>query len=697
MKSCTATALLLLLTVHLVSSAGHPKKHARKPPVHHKPAVHHKPVVHHKPPVHHKPATRHKSTSNQQPSHPKPTHHKTAPKPQNQPKQNYDHLTRSLRPISPETLRVKAIRAGTICGDYALNCHVVDHICTERSYANVLTEMCALRCGFCAPRPSECVDRHPSNCKKWAREGLCTSTYFSKQFIRSNCAKTCSMCSGKTNCNLSTNRFLDECLSRTCMDSNLQTTNPHCVVWCRNNPNKCQKSQPTNCNDFAERYKSECLSQTCADSSEKNSVQCQKWCLSNPNNQACVQMFTPPCDQPQHKYSGSCYAHTCRKQWEKTSEQCRKWCDDDVNAEDGACVGVEPLPSACDGATKYSESCLSRTCRKASEKKSTECKLFCDLDPRQAACASVEPGPIVACDVQANEELPRCLPRTCRKPGKRSLQACEQYCENNADDPHCFLVEPIVNPPCDGPPPLFTAACAPITCRANTNKNNVGCQNWCSANPDGPECFGVQPPLSAFCDTDVHRFTTNCIDATCRLTTYKNNPNLINCKAFCDKQPEHASCDDIEPLPNPLCDTSSSKYSSDCLSVTCRRTAERTSPECRMYCDTFTDDPACRRIAPMDDKDCDATANKYAVDCLYRTCRFLDQKTRPECIQHCELLPDNPECRDVEPEANVYCDSNDNKYKSQCLEHTCRQKQEKDKNECEAYCQSYPHSAACIY
>ncbi|KAI6204736.1 hypothetical protein M3Y94_00711000 [Aphelenchoides besseyi] len=371
------TVLLLVLTCLVSSTKNQSKRqhgHKAARSVHHAPA--HKSA--------HKPThnVAHKAVH-------KKAHKKTAPR--------RGSLSR-LRVAKKNNIRARAIRAGTICGDRALNCQVVDSLCGEKAFTTVLTDYCRMNCGFCPPPQDKCKDKLPSQCKKWVGEGFCNSSFLSKQMIRSLCAKSCSMCGGKTNCNLGPNRFLSECLTTTCKNRKYQR-NSGCKKYCKQHPNVCgsrpkppQPPPSADCDADDKKFSTECLPTTCPKAENRNAQQCQQYCTQNPT----VCGGTPPTDQTGEQCDASpadvgptCLHHTCRKNDKKAIPECVEFCSADANLPDPACVGVEPKPDAtCDDATnEFTDNCYKTTCRKATKKTEAKCKEHCDADPAKPECA----------------------------------------------------------------------------------------------------------------------------------------------------------------------------------------------------------------------------------------------------------------------------------------------------------------------
>ncbi|KAI6204696.1 hypothetical protein M3Y94_00706200 [Aphelenchoides besseyi] len=770
MRSCIAVTVLAAVFVCLASPAGHQTRHkSAHPPVHHN-QVHH-PPVHHNQAHHpaHKTAEHHPAHKTAHKTAHKPAKHHPAHKPEHHPTHNThqgsahksEHQQGPLRHLrmAPDDHRVRAIRAGTVCGNWALNCRVVDNMCGEKEFASILKTYCRMSCGFCPPPQNKCKDKVASQCKKWVGEGFCKSAFLSKQMVRSLCAKSCSMCGGETDCSLGPNLFLSECLKKTCAmkkyhkheecreyckrhpsvcgeqpqqqqcskanmkytDKCLPTTcaldaektTAQCVQWCKENPGEkaCSKSS-TKCTD-ATKYNPECLSETCAKDEEKKkpSKECEQFCKDKPTDPACT--ATPTADQcevPATELTTPCLHHSCRKAEKKTVKECKDYCDKTLT--DPSCVEVEPNANpTCDTtAAEFTDPCYSTTCRRATKRDDANCKKHCDADPSKPECAMVQPGDELKCLAgETNEHDAACLIKSCRLNTNRQDQSCKDVCDDatKTASAMCNLVEPNVNAACEADPdPYKKDNCAAYLCRKSTNKGNVAeCVNWCAKpeNAKTASCIGVEPPATpSTCNTDSTRYGPTCVVDTCRSPTYRGEQK---CKEYCEDKPTDLNCLGVDPTDNyqDCLNNAARKDLDECMPVTCRYQAQKTTnTACQKWCDQKANDPAhpeCFDVTPGPNPSCDTAATEFNAECIQRTCRKKDKKSEQKCKEYCQSSDDakKPECRGVEPVDDAQCNPDDKKYTSSCLEYTCRFEKNKGTKECEDWCKNNAQSAACIY
>ncbi|KAI6234917.1 hypothetical protein M3Y99_00743000 [Aphelenchoides fujianensis] len=388
----------------------------------------------------------------------------------------------------------------------------------------------------CALRPNkllpECL---PKTCKQpaWQRKAEC----------RAYCRKHRGVCSSAADCSTADRKFTPACIAETCAkpEERQQTA---CVEHCRQTPAAPECSAtPAECaaGDQA------CWSRKCADAAERSTPPCVQFCTATPADPSCTAAPTAGlCDQPEHFRNESCLGEFCsRNETTKTTEDCQLYCGrQPANAT--ACTGV--TAKNCDEAPAKDEAvCLPHTCRKQTEKANPACVAFCDQNPANSSCVGVQPATQANCDAPAQDAdkyTDPCGLYTCRKTAAKTSDGCKTYC--NADDKKghasCAGVDPVADNNCENPVPPATkydATCAPYTCRKTTEKTNDGCKQWCVDKAAAAECRDVEPPADANCDPDDKKYTDECLPYTCRKTTEKSRPE---CDNFCRARPGHDTC-----------------------------------------------------------------------------------------------------------------------------------------------------------
>jgi hypothetical protein len=148
------------------------------------------------------------------------------------------------------------------CHDEATNCKEFITFCTTPIYSSFLKQHCNLKCGHCAPPPTNCEDAFGSSCQKWDTDGFCTTKTMSKEMKRSMCAKTCKLCGKETNkpgCDQASTKYSDQCIAQTCANSAEKET-AECKKYCADPKHKDSsecKSSTTDCSK--DKFASDCL------------------------------------------------------------------------------------------------------------------------------------------------------------------------------------------------------------------------------------------------------------------------------------------------------------------------------------------------------------------------------------------------------------------------------------------------------
>uniref|UniRef100_A0AC34QU00 ShKT domain-containing protein n=1 Tax=Panagrolaimus sp. JU765 TaxID=591449 RepID=A0AC34QU00_9BILA len=83
------------------------------------------------------------------------------------------------------------------CADVATNCAANANLCNNSVYYSLMTQQCPRTCNRCGQSSSSssttCTDSS-ANCATWAKNGFCSSTFYTSTYKRQYCAKTCSLC-----------------------------------------------------------------------------------------------------------------------------------------------------------------------------------------------------------------------------------------------------------------------------------------------------------------------------------------------------------------------------------------------------------------------------------------------------------------------------------------------------------------------
>ena len=100
--------------------------------------------------------------------------------------------------------------SSSTCADIASNCAPNVNLCTNSVYRTLMLQKCCATCSGTSvnviPVISSCSDSSP-HCSNWARNGLCSSRFYTIAQKRQYCARTCNYCN--TTSILSSSRCLN--------------------------------------------------------------------------------------------------------------------------------------------------------------------------------------------------------------------------------------------------------------------------------------------------------------------------------------------------------------------------------------------------------------------------------------------------------------------------------------------------------
>ena len=84
----------------------------------------------------------------------------------------------------------------TSCADVAKNCSERANLCKHPLYMEYMNKLCPKTCGTCGaqvPLATACADTHP-RCQSWVATGFCSSKYYTTDYKKRNCGKSCKLC-----------------------------------------------------------------------------------------------------------------------------------------------------------------------------------------------------------------------------------------------------------------------------------------------------------------------------------------------------------------------------------------------------------------------------------------------------------------------------------------------------------------------
>ena len=82
------------------------------------------------------------------------------------------------------------------CVDLAKNCGTRLNLCNHPVYVDYMAKYCKKTCGKCDEKPvtsSLCMDKN-HRCPSWIAKGFCTNAYYTVDYRKNNCAKSCGLC-----------------------------------------------------------------------------------------------------------------------------------------------------------------------------------------------------------------------------------------------------------------------------------------------------------------------------------------------------------------------------------------------------------------------------------------------------------------------------------------------------------------------
>ncbi|KAI6230605.1 hypothetical protein M3Y99_01039900 [Aphelenchoides fujianensis] len=370
------------------------------------------------------------------------------------------------------------------------------------------------------------------------------------------------------------------CLSTTCAKKSYQKKS-QCKAFCKSHEKVCGGGKPgpepeEKCGKPEEKYKPDCIEETCT---------CDADCA-------------PASDK---RYEEKCWPATCirpEEQGDKQNAACKTWCEKAENKD--KCKGDDkPKPTAPDCTkpeTKFTEECLPTTCPTAKDE--AACKLYCGRAKKDdKACTGVT---AITCDAAKTDA--ECLPHFCRIAANKDNAACIPYCKTKPEEKgECVGVSPEVDTP--APPGkgcetktnndrFDTDNCWQYSCKKQALKTEAKCVEHCNVSPEQEDfaCAAVAPGAAAAACTADEFANDACTKHACRVQTNKANDK---CKDYCDKNKKDKVCIGVEPKPDAKCDAEDKKYTQECISYTCRKTAEKDKPECENLCLYKADDDAC--------------------------------------------------------------------------------------------------------
>ncbi|KAE9549843.1 hypothetical protein FO519_006946 [Halicephalobus sp. NKZ332] len=81
------------------------------------------------------------------------------------------------------------------CVDIAKNCAGRANLCKHPVYSDYMSKYCRKTCGQCGMPvgDSTCADSNP-RCPAWVTKGFCSNNYYTAEYRKINCAKSCGLC-----------------------------------------------------------------------------------------------------------------------------------------------------------------------------------------------------------------------------------------------------------------------------------------------------------------------------------------------------------------------------------------------------------------------------------------------------------------------------------------------------------------------
>ncbi|KAI6198366.1 hypothetical protein M3Y99_01880500 [Aphelenchoides fujianensis] len=412
----------------------------------------------------------------------------------------------------------------------------------------------------------------------------------------------------------------------------------------------------TNCRQV-EEYKDDCIEQTCTSDEEKGdkqSKECKEWCEKDDTNKAKCAAPPPPkpdeknCKDEKQKYEKDCIAETCgsKEELEKPSDKCKEFCSADPKPPscDADCAPASDK--------RYEEKCWPATCIRPEEqgdKQNPACKTWCEKDENKDKCKKDDPkppAPALDCSKPETKFTEECLPTTC--PNAKDEAACKLYCGRaKKDDKACTGITAIT---CDAA--KTDAECLPHFCRIGANKDKPACIPHCKTKPEEKgECVGVSPesdadPPGKNCEGKLNddRFEQdNCWQYSCKKQTLKGEQKCIE---HCNGSPgqEDFACAAVAPGAADAGCTADEFANDACTKHACRVRTNKDKDQCKDYCEANKKDKVCIGVEPKANAKCDAEDKKYSQECISYTCRKTAEKDKPECENLCLYKPDDDAC-----------------------------------------------------
>uniref|UniRef100_A0A914P9M0 ShKT domain-containing protein n=1 Tax=Panagrolaimus davidi TaxID=227884 RepID=A0A914P9M0_9BILA len=101
---------------------------------------------------------------------------------------------------APSAVKPPAPATGTNtngnCVDVGKNCSERANLCGHPLYMEYMKKLCPKTCNSCGahiPLAVACADAHPK-CRDWVDTGFCANQYYTKEYKKKNCAKSCKLC-----------------------------------------------------------------------------------------------------------------------------------------------------------------------------------------------------------------------------------------------------------------------------------------------------------------------------------------------------------------------------------------------------------------------------------------------------------------------------------------------------------------------
>uniref|UniRef100_A0A914YL62 ShKT domain-containing protein n=1 Tax=Panagrolaimus superbus TaxID=310955 RepID=A0A914YL62_9BILA len=82
------------------------------------------------------------------------------------------------------------------CVDVGKNCSERANLCGHPLYMEYMKKLCPKTCNTCGahiPLATACADTHPK-CREWVDTGFCANQYYTREYKKKNCAKSCKLC-----------------------------------------------------------------------------------------------------------------------------------------------------------------------------------------------------------------------------------------------------------------------------------------------------------------------------------------------------------------------------------------------------------------------------------------------------------------------------------------------------------------------